>query len=92
MTIKDGAATISKFGFNAEMSVQQADSLMEASKMSAMPRHSVDEDTVSGGSPDHEGTRLRHKFQSRAKYETNAHQDILCLPKPEYQGKDFFQR
>jgi len=32
------------------------------------------------------------KFNSPKIYESNAHQDILAMAKPEYHGKDFFQR
>lgn len=40
-----------------------------------------------GGAP-----RIRLKFNQPRHYESNAHQDVLAMAKPEYHGKDFFQR
>ena len=35
---------------------------------------------------------MKLKFQKRSQYPQNKHTDVLSMPKPEYQGKDFFQR
>lgn len=35
---------------------------------------------------------LKLKFNSHRQYETSLHQDVLAMAKPEYHGKDFFQR
>lgn len=32
------------------------------------------------------------KFSSPTKYKQNEHIDVLAMPKPQYHGKDFFQR
>jgi len=35
---------------------------------------------------------MRMKFNSPKNYKKNEHIDVLAMPKPEYHGKDFFQR
>ena len=35
---------------------------------------------------------MKLKFNPPKKYESNMHQDVLSMAKPDYHGKDFFQR
>ena len=38
------------------------------------------------------GPELRLKFNRHKNYQRNLHNEMLAMPKPDYHGKDFFQR
>jgi len=80
VNINDGT----KFG---DMSIQQAQDLTLSSigKPSFMQEGSV----ASKGSTTL-SSKIKLKFQPKAKNESSEHHDILSMSKPEYQGKDFF--
>lgn len=83
VNINDGT----KFGFEGGMSIQQAQDLTLSSigKPSFMQENSI----ASQGSKTL-SSKIKLKFQPKAKNPPSEHHDILSMSKPEYQGKDFF--
>lgn len=64
-------------------------SLQSQSLYSTAPAHQLgnENNTLPSGAP-----RIKLKFNAPRIYESNVHQDVLAMAKPEYHGKDFFQR
>lgn len=58
------------------------------SQLQSTQQETKNEGVSTIGSP----SKIKSKFITRPKYVHSQHQDILCMSKPEYQGKDFFQR